>query len=110
MKKILLLGIFILFLVACNSSINEEQEIRTEILYAHTWQMIQLSSQETLDEIGLNITFLDNRPGITHDEMLSQLEQSYNVTNTGSYEKRISRLEKRMEEMMIEWDRLENRE
>lgn len=93
-----------LFLVSCSAdTLSSEFEQRLEILYSHTLEMERLSTKEQLIQIGLDTSYLEEGLATTMENKISQLEQSYQIETTGSYEERILQLEESMALMMYQW-------
>ncbi len=114
-RKIIFSLIFFLIatlLVSCsnstvNSQIDSDLELRIDILYGHTLQMQQLSSDEQLVAIGLDVSKLDPTMSGSSEQKVEELEASYGIISEGSYEERIEVLEDKMVEMMDEWVKLQ---
>ena len=102
------LCLFLFLVASCSTeNISDEFETRLDILYEHTLEMERLSTETQLIEIGLDISYLDRDSAETVEDKIFQLEKSYGVETTGSYDERILQLEDIMAEMMYAWAQLE---
>ena len=101
-----LLLVLVIVSSCSNSVIDSDLELRIDILYSHTLQMEELSSDEQLIEIGLDVSKFDANMSGSSEEKVEELEASYGIVSVGSYEDRLLVLEERMNEMMEEWVKL----
>lgn len=101
MKQIIIF-LSLVLLAGCSNELTEELQWRVDFLYAHTIEMERLSSPKMLQELRLDISYLQGE-NLTTAEKISQLEQAYGMKTSGSRENRITQLEMRMNEMMEGW-------
>lgn len=104
-KLIFLILGFIILLTGCaqvikEDKINEDLEFRINVLYGHTLVMEQYSSKDELQKLGLNVSVLDNQSILTPIQKIDILEKSYNIKKSGTYENRVEKLEKKMNQIM----------
>lgn len=107
-KLILILSLISMVILAGCSQKKEEfdqdMRMRVNFLYEHTIMMTELSSEEKMAKLKINTENLTRNELYTTDNKLELLEKSYGVNTTGSYDKRIAILEKRMADMMKKWE------
>ncbi len=66
-------------LIGCNT-ISEDSVLRTKILYAHTIQMGELSTDTQLQLIGLDMTELTNNDQLSTEEKIQELNNHVKFT------------------------------
>ena len=98
--------ILLLILSACaGDSINKEIVLRVDILYGHTALMDNYATQEQLLEIGLDMSKINDSSLVSTSEKVMQMEESFGITPSGTYENRIDVLEDRMARIMLLWEK-----
>jgi hypothetical protein len=98
--KLLSTMLVAVLLISC-SSISAEQEYRINILYAHTQIMIQSTSAEDANAIGMSPDRF-----VSADQPVQQLqvlEQTMNIPSQGDLDERIVAAEQRMSKLMVLW-------
>jgi len=90
-----------------NLELTEDIKFRVEVLYEHTLLMDEYSSVEVLKTINLDMLKIDNYEGITHEDMINQMAESFSLEVSGSYEEKITELEHQMDIIMTDWAKLE---
>ncbi len=85
---------------------NKDINFRVNSLYEHTKIMIQLASDEQLDKISLDKSFIDDEIFLSIDKKVNNMEKAYGVINVydNDMDSRVEVLENRMDEMMDVWN------
>ncbi|MEK6967562.1 MAG: hypothetical protein AABX51_02945 [Nanoarchaeota archaeon] len=104
--KVIIIILTMLLLIGCTQQITKKQEQRINILYEHTKLMIQASTAQQLDKIGVNAK--DFVPAVTSIQKLVILERTMRLQGTGDAESRISNAESAMNQLMIRWSKLDD--
>ena len=97
----------LVLLSSCTNQIPEDILFRVDVLYEHTILMEELSTNDVLYRINLDMDKINYFKGITTQDKINQMSQAYNIEVSGGYNQQIELLEKRMEEMMIMWSDLQ---
>ncbi len=93
-------------LVACSAQISKDDAQRINILYTHTRMMINLTSPQDMQEIGLHPAAFTQ----TDDPLqrLVVLEATMGLrADSKTIPERISAAESRMSDLMVAWEKLQ---
>ena len=107
--KINYLTLFFLLLVfsSCSSSkseLNEDVVFRVNSLYEHSILMVELSSKEKLESLGLNGENLRRDSSLSPEDKVKILEEAYYMDlGDKKIEEKIGLLEEKMVELMENW-------
>jgi hypothetical protein len=104
--KYINLFILLLILSSCQK-IDDELKFRIDSLYEHTILMGEYSTEEQLETIGLDMSFIKDSGNIRPEEKVSQMNKAFRIEPSGSAEDQVTRLEEKMNLMMEEWSRLQ---
>jgi hypothetical protein len=107
-KLLFILSILILFSACSNNSdyeFTEEDIFNINLLYEHTIMMVELSTPEQVESLGIDGTNLKRNNLLTPIEKEKLLEEAYGL-DLGSkrFDKKLEILEDEMIEMMKNWD------
>ncbi|MCM2325351.1 MAG: hypothetical protein NDI94_02720 [Candidatus Woesearchaeota archaeon] len=100
------LFIMILVLSSCQR-IDDDLKFRIDSLYEHTVLMGEYSTEEQLDSIGLDMSYITMSEGMSAEDKVSQMNQAFGIAPSRDIESQVARLEEKMNEMMEEWSRLQ---
>lgn len=99
--------LFFLLFLGCSSEyeITDDDVFLVDVLYEHTIMMVELSSDEQLEKIGLNGKNLKRDILLTTSDKILLLEIAYGLDlGDKRVDKKIKILEEKMVDMMEDWE------
>ena len=107
--KIFIISFLLILLSSCSSpqkyELNEEEIFRINSLYEHTLIMIDLSTEEQMEKLNIDVTKLKRNIIIIPEYKINLLEQAYNMDlENKKLDVKIELLENKMVELMENWE------
>ena len=96
---------FFLTVFSQSYEITEDDKFKADILYEHSVMMVEYSSKEQLEKIGLDGSKLIRNDFLSAEEKVKIMEESYGLNLKDlRFDKKLETLDKEMLKMMENWE------